>query len=150
MSICAILDNDDYQISSLKRLLREILDRFIRQNKLAIKNSYKDFCLDFPEEFKNLVNYQNSEDYDKISKIDKTLNDTKVIMLQNIEKVLKRGEKIEDLVKRSNDLSKTSKQFYKTSKKLNMVFLIVTEANQQVSIRVLIVVLDPKIVKIKF
>ena len=117
--ICAILDNDEYQINSLRRLLKDILDQFISLNTIEIKNSYKDFCLDFPEKFKHLVNYQNPEYYDKILKINKSLNETKVIMLQNIEKVLERGEKIDDLVKRSHDLSKTSKEFYKTSKKLN-------------------------------
>ena len=93
------------------------MDQFTNKNNIQIKNSYTDFCLEFPEEFKTLLHYQNPEDYDKISKINKTLNETKDVMLQNIEKILERGEKIDDLVKRSHDLSKSSKKFYKNFKK---------------------------------
>ena len=41
-------------------------------------------------------------------------------MLHNtIESVLKRGEKLEDLVERSGELSSQSKLFYKQAKKAN-------------------------------
>ena len=47
------------------------------------------------------------------------------IMIDNVEKILERGEKIEDLVKRSEYLSKSSKDFYRRSKKLNRCCSIV-------------------------
>ena len=40
-------------------------------------------------------------------------------MVENIDKVLARGEKIDDLVQRSSELNDSTKQFYKKSKKMN-------------------------------
>ena len=117
--ICAILDDDQYPINVLRRMLKNILSDFIEKNLNELKSANKDFSLNYPELFKKLVCYQNPENYDKITKINKNIESVKIIMLQNIEKVLERGEKIDDLVRKSHDLSKTSKKFYKTSKKLN-------------------------------
>jgi len=54
---------------------------------------------------------------DKLLKIQNTLDDIKEIMYKNIEEVLKRGDKLDDLVDKSTRLSDSSKIFYKTAKK---------------------------------
>ena len=46
-------------------------------------------------------------------KIQKELDETKIVLHKTIESVLERGEKIDTLVAKSNDLSGASKQFYK-------------------------------------
>jgi hypothetical protein len=56
---------------------------------------------------------------DKISKIQKSLDDVKDIMSKNIEDVLKRGETLDSLMEKSADLSTVSVQFYKKAKKTN-------------------------------
>jgi synaptobrevin family protein YKT6 len=45
-------------------------------------------------------------------KIQKELDETKVILHKTIESVLERGEKIDDLVAKSQGLSDTSRMFY--------------------------------------
>lgn len=50
---------------------------------------------------------------DKIARIQRDLDETKVILHQTIEGVLKRGEKLDALVDKSNDLSLASQMFYK-------------------------------------
>ena len=56
---------------------------------------------------------------DKIAKIQKDLDETKIILHQTIDSVLKRGEKLDALVDKSNDLSLASQMFYKQAKKTN-------------------------------
>jgi synaptobrevin family protein YKT6 len=56
---------------------------------------------------------------DKLTMIQQQLDQTMVIMKDNIESVLQRGDKLEDLMAKSTDLSDSSKQFYKTAKKHN-------------------------------
>ena len=46
-------------------------------------------------------------------KIQKELDETKIVLHKTIESVLERGEKIDTLVQKSNDLSGSSKMFYK-------------------------------------
>ena len=56
---------------------------------------------------------------DKISAIQKELNETTAVLSKTIDNVLERGEKLDDLVSKSQDLSSQSKVFYKQAKKTN-------------------------------
>lgn len=67
----------------------------------------------------HLVKYQNPEEADSMSKIYKDLDETKDILHKNLETLLDRGEKLDDLVDRSEGLSMSSKMFYKQAKKAN-------------------------------
>ncbi len=95
-----------------------------------------------------LIKYQDHTQADKLSKIQKDLDETKIILhqvgredqmemldeidkgnsqlmstpdflSQTIDSVLKRGEKLDTLVDKSNDLSLASQMFYKQAKKTN-------------------------------
>jgi len=66
-----------------------------------------------------LHKWQNPEEADKMMKIQKNIDDIKNVMQKNIEQVLVRGQKLEDLMEKSEDLSSASKQFYKQAKKTN-------------------------------
>lgn len=66
-----------------------------------------------------LVKYQKPEEADTLLKINKNLDDIKGIMHKNIEEVLDRGVKLDDLMDKSEDLSSTSKTFYRQAKKTN-------------------------------
>ena len=66
-----------------------------------------------------IVSYQDPNQVDKLSKIQKELDETTQIMHETIDKVLERGVKLDDLVDRSADLSSQSRMFYKTAKKHN-------------------------------
>ena len=61
-----------------------------------------------------LAKYQNPNQADAMSKIQCDLDETKIILLNTIDAVLERGEKLDELVAKSDDLSAQSKMFYKT------------------------------------
>jgi synaptobrevin family protein YKT6 len=62
--------------------------------------------------------YQDIKEADKITKIQSTLDEIKDIMHKNIEQVMNRGEKIDDLVIKSNELSEASKIFFNSGRRL--------------------------------
>lgn len=66
-----------------------------------------------------ITKFQDPHECDQISRIQKNLQDTKIILMDSIEQSLERGEKLDDLIERSETLSKTTKDFYTKSKKLN-------------------------------
>lgn len=69
-------------------------------------------------------NYLKPQDI-QICNIMNDLDETKNIMIDNIDKLLERGENLETLVERTKYLSDDSKQFYKRAKKLNSCCIII-------------------------
>jgi vesicle-associated membrane protein 7 len=74
------------------------------------------------EEFSRVLmkqmNYFNSGAGDKIQQVRNALEDTKNIMVENIDKVLERGEKIELLVDKTDRLRDQGLKFEKNSRQL--------------------------------
>lgn len=66
-----------------------------------------------------LIKYQKPDEADNMSKIQKDLDDIKVILHKSMEDLLTRGEKLENIIERSDDLSSSSKQFLWQAKKQN-------------------------------
>ena len=58
--------------------------------------------------------YQDPCNVDPMLKMEKEIDETKIILHQSIEAVLERDEKLHDLVAKSEELSEGSKLFYKT------------------------------------
>eukprot|EP00922_Rhytidocystis_sp_ex-Travisia-forbesii_P054213 GHVS01080422.1.p2 GENE.GHVS01080422.1~~GHVS01080422.1.p2 ORF type:complete len:243 (+),score=53.00 GHVS01080422.1:108-836(+) len=74
----------------------------------------------FSKEGADLVQtYQNPVEADKLLKVQKDLEEVKDVMLKNIDDLLQRGEKLEDLMQKSEDLSTTSYQFFRQAKRNN-------------------------------
>lgn len=69
--------------------------------------------LDFPQLKEYIVKYQDPHQADSIMKIQKELDETKIVLHKTIESVLERGEKIDTLVEKSDGLNAQSKMFYK-------------------------------------
>lgn len=67
----------------------------------------------FPELKDYLAKYQDPAQADSIMKIQRELDETKIVLHKTIESVLQRGEKIDDLVAKSDGLSAQSKMFYR-------------------------------------
>ena len=124
LSICAVLDDNTYPKRVLHRLLKNILFRYKSLHKNEWQNINYDLGLPFRDLCDEIKTYNSPENIDKLYKIDKDLDSCKEIMHKNIDKILERGEKIEDLVEKSKDLSKTSKDFYRTTKKFNRCCVI--------------------------
>lgn len=65
--------------------------------------------------------YNHDPASDSLTKVKSELQDVKGIMVQNIEKVLERGERIELLVDKTDRLNQTSFKFEKASRQLKNV-----------------------------
>ena len=63
--------------------------------------------------------YQDPAQADALCRVQKELDETKVVLHQTLEGLLNRGEKLDDLVSRSDMLSQSSKAFYTTARKTN-------------------------------
>lgn len=55
----------------------------------------------------------------QIALLQRELEEVQRVMEENIDRVLRRGEKIDDLIERSSRLSEASKAFYTHAKKMN-------------------------------
>eukprot|EP01006_Ploeotia_vitrea_P051122 TRINITY_DN67528_c4_g8_i1.p1 TRINITY_DN67528_c4_g8~~TRINITY_DN67528_c4_g8_i1.p1 ORF type:complete len:203 (+),score=29.92 TRINITY_DN67528_c4_g8_i1:102-710(+) len=103
------------------KVLADFAEKYKGQYESTIT---KDNVITAPELEADLKKYQNPEEADKILKIQKDLDETKVILHQAIDQLLERGEKIDTLVAQSADLGTASKGFYKSAKKTNSCCVI--------------------------
>ena len=67
---------------------------------------------------RQMEHYSQSGGQDKVDKVRAEMDDVKNVMVDNIEKVLKRGEKIELLVDKTDNLNQQSIRFKKHSSQL--------------------------------
>lgn len=65
--------------------------------------------MNFPQLADMIVSYQDPHQADGIMKIQKDLDETKIILHKTIDSVLERGVKLDNLVEKSTDLSAQSK-----------------------------------------
>jgi len=71
---------------------------------------------DFSRVLQNQMDYySNNPNADRITRVRNEIDEVKTVMVQNIEKVLERGERIELLVDRTENLNQTAFQFKKKS-----------------------------------
>jgi synaptobrevin family protein YKT6 len=81
--------------------------------------------IEFPILESYLKKYQNPAEADSIMKVQKELDETKIVLHKTFESILERGEKLDDLVYKSDRLSAQSKTFYKASKSTNSCCVII-------------------------
>ncbi|XP_024367646.1 VAMP-like protein YKT61 [Physcomitrium patens] len=118
--LCGLVFADkEYPLRSAFSVINKVLDEYQRTfgDSWKIKNT--DSTDAWPYLPEALAKYQNPTEADKLAKIQKDLDETKVILHKTIESVLKRGENLDNLVDKSNDLSSASQMFYKQAKKAN-------------------------------
>eukprot|EP01083_Nonionella_stella_P040362 109581_1 len=107
-------------------LLTQVLDEFTNANGNSWEGAgaTQEYSMEFPPLETYLVKYQDPAAADKVTRIQKDLDDTTQILHKTIDSVLERGVKLDNLVERSNDLSAQSKMFYKQAKKTNSCCVI--------------------------
>ncbi|KAK6639911.1 hypothetical protein RUM43_008187 [Polyplax serrata] len=66
-----------------------------------------------------LSKYQVPKEIDAMTRIQEELDETKIILHNTCEAVLRRGENLDNLVSKSEELSLQAKGFYKTARKTN-------------------------------
>ena len=63
--------------------------------------------------------YQDPKEVDKMQKLKSELNEVEQICHKNMDDLLKRGEDLDQLMKKSKDVSDLSLDFYKNARKAN-------------------------------
>ena len=105
--------------SMLSSLASQFTDTFRGRFEKPADAAYRDNYITWPVLDTTLTRYQNPQDADPLSRVQKQIEETQIIMLGAIDEALKRGENIDNLVAQSADLSTTSKGFYTSAKKTN-------------------------------
>ncbi len=105
-------------------LISQSLDEFTQKYANQWQNVKVDTPMSLPSLDKAIVEYQDPSKADKITKIQKDLDDTMDVMSKTIDSVLERGVKLDSLVEKSGDLQDRSKLFYKTAKSHNSCCII--------------------------
>jgi len=105
-------------------LLTEVLDNFTNMAGNSWRDATEPYSMNFEPLEGYLAKYQDPAAADKVTKIQKDLDDTTQILHKTIDSVLERGVKLDNLVERSDDLSRQSKMFYKQAKKTNSCCVI--------------------------
>eukprot|EP00550_Attheya_septentrionalis_P010879 CAMPEP_0198303260 /NCGR_PEP_ID=MMETSP1449-20131203/56795_1 /TAXON_ID=420275 /ORGANISM="Attheya septentrionalis, Strain CCMP2084" /LENGTH=178 /DNA_ID=CAMNT_0044005747 /DNA_START=495 /DNA_END=1031 /DNA_ORIENTATION=+ len=105
-------------------LLTQMLDEFSQVVGDSWKTATVAESVSFPPIEGYLEKYQDPAAADKVTKIQKDLDETTQILHKTIDSVLQRGEKLDNLVEKSDDLSRQSKMFYKSAKKTNSCCVI--------------------------
>ncbi|KAG8078581.1 hypothetical protein GUJ93_ZPchr0007g5076 [Zizania palustris] len=121
--LCVVAFMDDhYPVRSAFSLLNKVLDEYQKSFgdswKAATKDS-TDSTQQWPFLTDALTKFQDPAEADKLMKIQRDLDETKIILHKTIESVLERGERLDSLVEKSSDLSAASQMFYKQAKKTN-------------------------------
>jgi len=117
-----ILTDTEYPSRVVFTLIGKLLEEYASKNinwpeYLNIPNP--NTCETFPQLTNWLAKYQDPQQADSLSRVQRELDETKVVLHQTLEGLLNRGEKLDDLVNRSDMLSQSSKAFYTTAKKTN-------------------------------
>ena len=107
-----IISDKDYPALVAHQLLSKIVDEFLSAHPRTSFAGANPQPLPFPQLKEYIVKYQDPQQADSIMKIQRELDETKIVLHKTIESVLERGEKIDTLVEKSNDLSAQSRMFY--------------------------------------
>ncbi|KAK4762043.1 hypothetical protein SAY87_029927 [Trapa incisa] len=111
--------DDHYPVRSAFSLLNQVLDEYLKSFGDSWRSAQADNTQPWPYLNEALTKYQDPAEADKLLKIQRELDETKIILHKTIDSVLARGEKLDSLVEKSSDLSAASQMFYKQAKKTN-------------------------------
>ena len=109
-----IISDGEYPALVAHQLLSKIVDEFLAKyprTAFAVPEMNEGAC-PLPQLKEYVVKYQDPSAADSIMKIQRELDETKIVLHKTIESVLERGEKIDSLVAKSDGLSAQSKMFY--------------------------------------
>eukprot|EP00252_Welwitschia_mirabilis_P002188 TRINITY_DN12090_c0_g1_i2.p1 TRINITY_DN12090_c0_g1~~TRINITY_DN12090_c0_g1_i2.p1 ORF type:complete len:233 (-),score=35.72 TRINITY_DN12090_c0_g1_i2:312-1010(-) len=96
-----------------------IIEEYVKTFGESWRTVQSDSSQSWPYLNEALTKFQDPAEADKLLKIQKDLDETKIILHKTIDSVLARGEKLDSLVEKSTDLSMASQMFYKQAKKTN-------------------------------
>lgn len=109
----------EYPMRSAFSVINKVLDEYQTTFGNTWQTKTTDSTDPWPYLPDALTKFQNPTEADKLLKIQRDLDETKVILHKTIDSVLARGERLDSLVDKSTDLSMASQVFYKQAKKAN-------------------------------
>lgn len=119
-NLAAVLISDhEYPRRVAHTLITKVMDEFATKYPQSMWETLSEPTVDFAQVNMYLAKYQNPYEADALTKMQNDLDETKIILHNTLEAVLKRGENLDDLVSKSQGLSAQSKAFYKTARKTN-------------------------------
>jgi Synaptobrevin/Regulated-SNARE-like domain len=111
--VCGVIISDQaYPSLVAHQLLSKVVDEFLSKYPRSTWSAEPPPACSFPALNDYIVKYQDPTQADSIMKIQRELDETKIVLHKTIESVLERGEKIDSLVEKSQGLSAQSKMFY--------------------------------------
>ena len=113
---CSVITNPSYPARVAVSLAKQLVEQFDSEVSAWSTASEGAFSSWKPLA-DSLVKFQTPSEADKYLRVRAKLDATKATLISTIDDVLKRGEKLEDLMKTSTDLSEASKKFYKEARK---------------------------------
>lgn len=109
-----MITDGEYPSLVAHQVLSKVVDEFLAKHpttsfagSLVQANSCP-----LPQLKEYITKYQDPSQADSVMKIQRELDETKIVLHKTIESVLERGEKIDTLVEKSDGLSAQSKMFY--------------------------------------
>jgi len=112
------MDNH-YPVRSAFSVINKVLDEYQKNFGDSWRTIQLDANQSWPYLNDALTKFQDPAEADKLLKIQRDLDETKIILHKTIDSVLARGERLDSLVEKSSDLSMASQLFYKQAKKTN-------------------------------
>ncbi|GJX80406.1 VAMP-like protein YKT61 [Tanacetum coccineum] len=100
--------DDHYPVRSAFSVLNQVIDEYQKKHGDSWKTVQADKTDQWPYLNDALARFQNPAEADKLLKIQRELDETKIILHKTIDSVLERGEKLDSLVEKSSDLSAAS------------------------------------------
>eukprot|EP01067_Filipodium_phascolosomae_P005000 Filipodium_phascolosomae@DN299_c0_g1_i1.p1 len=117
---CTVLTHPEYPMRVAFGLMAELVRIFLEKiDRELWEHSAEDISVDFKEGDEYLQKYQNPEEADKLTKVQKDLEDVQELVVKSLDEILKRGENLDSLMQKSEDLSGSSYAFYQKAKRNN-------------------------------
>lgn len=112
--IATCITSESHSSNNIRLFLNEALSLFTRDYEQNLYNKVdRDQCFELVE-LKTLVNK-----HQKVEQIYETMDETKEILVKNIEDLIDRGTNLDELIEKSDDLSYSSKMFAKKARGMN-------------------------------
>eukprot|EP01102_Stenamoeba_stenopodia_P001119 TRINITY_DN1097_c0_g1_i1.p1 TRINITY_DN1097_c0_g1~~TRINITY_DN1097_c0_g1_i1.p1 ORF type:complete len:202 (+),score=50.28 TRINITY_DN1097_c0_g1_i1:185-790(+) len=122
---CAITSDESYQARVAFTFMYQAYDEFMKLHPIETwQNASTDLDLSVPKLAELLTKFQDPAEADKIAKIQNDLDKTKDIIINSMQQLMDRGERLEVLAQRSEDLSFQSKVFLERSQDMNKCCVI--------------------------
>ena len=115
--VCVVFTDFDYPKRVSFLLCTQVLEQFTGTYGNRWTNVPKDTDMKFKDLKKIIKGFQNPGEHDAIQRAIAATQETNEVITQTLNKIIVRGETLQDIVEKSEELSIKAKMFYKESKR---------------------------------